>query len=128
MDATRTLPSTADNNELELPRDLMSKRGSLTSAKSLHEFKHTTTEAKDVPVIVSVSSPAAASAAVISATKKGDDDTTSSSNKRGGIRPSKSDTSLTESFVVVDNEYKKKYQNALREGKQREIGSFKMFS
>lgn len=85
---------------LEVPKANMGKRGSLTSAKSLHELKH---EA--------------------SSCKKDDlDDTskTSSTDKEvKGIRPSKSDTSLTESFVVVDSEYnkRKQCQNVLREGK-----------
>lgn len=47
-------------------------------------------------------------------------------NKGRGIRPSKSDTSITDSFVVVDSEYggKKKgqgNQNILREGKRNYI-------
>lgn len=107
----------------------MSKRGSLTSAKSLHEFKHE----QEKPPVSSNSTPktrcsshktiepgcpiCAASPAANASPKKNfsEDD---ASNKGRGIRPSKSDTSLTESFVVVDGEYnKKKYQNSLREGK-----------
>lgn len=83
---------------LEVPKANMGKRGSLTSAKSLHELKH---EA--------------------SSSKKDDHDVmkkASSVDKEvKGIRPSKSDTSLTETFVVIDNEYnKRKCQNFLREG------------
>lgn len=119
---------TSVNNELELPRDLMSKRGSLTSAKSLHEFKHE----QDKSPAPSISTPktrcsshktiepgcpiCVASPATNASPKKNPSEDEASCKGRG-IRPSKSDTSLTESFVVVDGEYnKKKYQNSLREG------------
>lgn len=120
------------NNELELPRDLMSKRGSLTSAKSLHEFKHESIERNTATVNASKittkktrcsshktidSNCPACSNNVAPSPKKtfSEDDVL---NKGRGIRPSKSDTSLTDTFVVVDNEYnKKKNLNSLREGK-----------
>lgn len=83
----------------EVPRTNMSKRGSLTSAKSLHELKHEIEKPKRD---------------IASDSKKGDEEPGATK----GIRPSKSDTSLTESFVVIDNEYnKRKYQHVLREGK-----------
>lgn len=107
----------------------MSKRGSLTSAKSLHEFKHEQDKSPapsnnptpktrcsshktiDPGCPICVASPAA------SASPKKNFPEDDASSKGRGIRPSKSDTSLTESFVVVDGEYnKKKYQNSLREG------------
>lgn len=91
---------TAKMEALEVPKANMSKRGSLTSAKSLHELKHDS----------SINNKAA------------DNDDTSKpagiEKEVKGIRPSKSDTSLTDSFVVVDNEYNKRKHcpNVLREG------------
>lgn len=95
----------------------MTKRGSLTSAKSLHELKHDRSsvdddEPKDKKtrcLAHKTPDPNCSNCNVYD-----DDDGT----KTIGIRPSKSDTSITDSFVVVDNDYsKKKNQNALREGK-----------
>lgn len=87
---------------LEVPKANMSKRGSLTSAKSLHELKHETEKSnRDIGLDGN----------------KADEEGGCATK---GIRPSKSDTSLTESFVVIDNEYnKRKYQNVLREGNMR---------
>lgn len=88
---------------LDLPKTGMSKRGSLTSAKSLHELKHEAT--------IDTSST---------------EESGSSSMKPEevppkGIRPSKSETSITDSFVVIDNEYgKRKGHGHLREGKIHE--------
>lgn len=86
---------------LEVPKSNMGKRGSLTSAKSLHELKH--------------------EASVESGKKEDIDDgikMAANDKEVKGIRPSKSDTSLTESFVVIDNEYSKRKHcpNVLREG------------
>lgn len=86
----------------------MSKRGSLTSAKSLHELKRETMT--DEP-----------STAQRSKGEVGEGKTTTeeASSTAKGIRPSKSETSIIDSFVVVENEYGKKKSNAnmLREGK-----------
>lgn len=107
-------------NELDVPKCSMSKRGSLTSAKSLHELKHEPSVDKEKKGRCSTHNeinencPTCKSESV-SRTICADDDETA---KGRGIRPSKSDTSLTDSFVVVDNEYnKKKNQNLLRDGK-----------
>lgn len=96
---------------LEVPKANMSKRGSLTSAKSLHELKHETEKTSRN--------------ACVEGTKSEDD---TSATK--GIRPSKSDTSLTETFVVIDNEYnKRKNQNTLREGNCKSLRQeYKMFT
>lgn len=85
---------------LDVPKANMGKRGSLTSAKSLHELKH---------------EPAVET----NKTDNGEDGNKSTHPEGKGIRPSKSDTSLTESFVVIDNEYSKRKHcpNVLREGK-----------
>lgn len=88
----------------------MTKRGSLTSAKSLHEFKHQT-EIRDSAATTTTAQRAISHPAK---TYSEDDVTT-----KRGIRPSKSDTSLTESFVVVDGAElggPKKNMNSLREG------------
>lgn len=102
-DATKTIRKEI----LEVPMGNMSKRGSLTSAKSLHELKRE-------PLIDEPSGnqdPKADSGEA----KKGGDDAPSTSK---GIRPSKSETSIIDSFVVVENEYARRKNNAnlLREG------------
>lgn len=93
---------------LDVPMANMSKRGSLTSAKSLHELKRE-------PLLESIDSSADSSTDK-NTVGNGDDATTTK-----GIRPSKSETSITDSFVVIDGEYSKRKhcQNYLREGKQR---------
>ena len=94
--------TTLRKDALEIPTMNMSKRGSLTSAKSLHELKHDASTRRDD--------------SVDSKLKPRKEDESSVTAK--GIRPSKSDTSLTESFVVIDAEYNKRNgHNALREGK-----------
>lgn len=97
---------------LEIPKtNIMNKRGSLTSAKSLHELKRE-------PLIDDTTS-------TLETDGKHKGDEASTSNAKG-IRPSKSETSIIDSFVVVgENEYgKKKSANALREGISH--SSFKM--
>lgn len=80
----------------------MSKRGSLTSAKSLHELKH-----EPEPEMKRREDADDGNAA------GGTDETTCAK----GIRPSKSETSITDSFVVIDSEYnKRKGHSHLREG------------
>lgn len=104
--------SVATKNELELPRDLMTKRGSLTSAKSLHEFKRPADDADDA--LSSQSGTKAKQRISPAAIKNYSEDEITT---KRGIRPSKSDTSLTESFVVVDADYgQKKNMNSLRDG------------
>lgn len=100
--------STIRKDVLDVPLANMSKRGSLTSAKSLHELKR---EA----VLESVDSCVESSTDKIMS-GNGDDATTTTK----GIRPSKSETSITDSFVVIDGEYSKRKhcQNCLREGRQ----------
>lgn len=100
--------STVRKEVLEIPKtNIMNKRGSLTSAKSLHELKRE-------PLIDETTSTLDKDGSNDS--KNTGDEASSSSAK--GIRPSKSETSIIDSFVVVgDNEYgKKKSANALREG------------
>lgn len=93
-DDTRSIAVTKE--ALDIPITNMGKRGSLTSAKSLHELKHE----------------------VANESSKKDDPDDAPKTESKGIRPSKSDTSLTESFVIIDNENKRKHcPNALREGK-----------
>lgn len=84
----------------------MSKRGSLTSAKSLHELKR-----EAVPESIDCIADTAADKNIAGV---GDDAATTTK----GIRPSKSETSITDSFVVIDGEYSKRKhcQNYLREG------------
>lgn len=86
----------------------MSKRGSLTSAKSLHELKRE-------PLIDEPSGNQDVKADN-SDSKTANDDAPGNSK---GIRPSKSETSIIDSFVVVENEYARRKNNAntLREGK-----------
>lgn len=95
----KTNEATTVKEALEVPKANMGKRGSLTSAKSLHELKHE---------------------AAIDPNKRDDKDdgNKSTATESKGIRPSKSDTSLTESFVVIDSEYSKRKHcpNVLREG------------
>lgn len=96
------MPSILERKEvLEIPKTIMSKRGSLTSAKSLHERLD---EKMDQD----------GKGGLNDGKNQGDEASTSAK----GIRPSKSETSIIDSFVVVENEYgKKKSANALREGK-----------
>lgn len=104
-------PKTIRKEILELPATNMSKRGSLTSAKSLHELKRE-------PMIDEPSGNVDAKAED-GQTKATGDDAPSTSK---GIRPSKSETSIIDSFVVVENEYARRKNNAnfLREGKLQE--------
>lgn len=105
----------AVSNQLDVPQpsSLMIKRGSLTSAKSLHEFKH---EPKAAPAAGTRTDGGDAKAALKAAAAKKNLSEDEITAKRG-IRPSKSDTSLTESFVIVDGaDYKRRNANALREG------------
>lgn len=111
-------PKLSAGNELDVPKCSMSKRGSLTSAKSLHELKHEPSVDKEKKTRCSahneINCPTCKSETVSRDNSADNDDAV----KGRGIRPSKSDTSLTDSFVVVDNEYnKKKNQNQLRDGK-----------
>lgn len=92
---------------LEIPMTNMSKRGSLTSAKSLHEFKR---EAM-------IDEPSGNQDSKCDGNDgKNIGDETSTNTK--GIRPSKSETSIIDSFVVVENENckKKNHANVLRDG------------
>lgn len=91
---------------LDVPLANMTKRGSLTSAKSLHELKR-----EQVPESVDSGGDGSTDKNV---SGSGDDIPTSTK----GIRPSKSETSITDSFVVIDGEYSKRKhcQNYLREG------------
>lgn len=100
--------STIRKDALDVPLANMSKRGSLTSAKSLHELKR-----EQVPESID-SSGNGGTDKIISG--GGSDDATTTTTK--GIRPSKSETSITDSFVVIDGEYSKRKhcQNYLREG------------
>lgn len=93
---------------LEIPATNMSKRGSLTSAKSLHELKR--------EPMIDEKSGNADSKTEDGETKAAGDDGPSTSK---GIRPSKSETSIIDSFVVVENEYARRKNNAnfLREGR-----------
>lgn len=84
---------------LDIPMASAAKRGSLTSAKSLHELKR---EAMDGP---SGSQDVPGDSAVASIDETG--------TKPKGIRPSKSETSIVESFVVVE---KRNNANYLRDG------------
>lgn len=112
-------PKTSTVNELEIPKCAMSKRGSLTSAKSLHELKHEPSVDKEKKSRcsnhneINENCTKCKSESVSRGTGADDDEAV----KGRGIRPSKSDTSLTDSFVVIDSEYnKKKNQNLLRDG------------
>lgn len=95
-----------DQKKLTVDQSKSNRKPSLISAKSLHELKDENRSIEGE----------SASVAVLS--KSVDDD----SSKPKGIRPSKSDTSLTDSFVVIDTEYNGKNKKAgnqyiLREGK-----------
>lgn len=79
------------------------KRGSLTSAKSLHELKR--------DVIDECSSSDQQQSNADNSESKIDE----ASGKSKGIRPSKSETSIIDSFVFVE---KKLNANYLREGKE----------
>lgn len=98
--------STIRKDVLDVPLANMSKRGSLTSAKSLHELKRE-------PVLESIDSSAD------SPTDKNVNGSADDPATTKGIRPSKSETSITDSFVVIDGEYSKRKhcQNYLRKGK-----------
>lgn len=104
----------------------INRKPSLVSAKSLHELKeddesrfnrkqircNSTNESQAEVVSATVASTVAATSG-----KPEEEDANSKSTR--GIRPSKSDTSLTDSFVVIDNDYKKRTlqnQNMLRDG------------
>lgn len=94
---------------LDVPIANMSKRGSLTSAKSLHELKRE-------PMIDEPSGNQDVSTVGSEAKTTTADDAPATTK---GIRPSKSETSIIDSFVVVENEYARRKNNAnmLREGK-----------
>lgn len=87
----------------------MSKRGSLTSAKSLHELK------RDA-MLDEPSGSQDTKTDNSDGGGTGDDAAAAGSSK--GIRPSKSETSIIDSFVVVESEYARRKNNAnvLREG------------
>lgn len=76
------------------------KRGSLTSAKSLHELKRDAMDERSGGQAVAGTSADVRNEEV--------------GGKPKGIRPSKSETSIIESFVVVE---KRNNANYLREGK-----------
>lgn len=103
-DATKTIRKEI----LDIPISNMSKRGSLTSAKSLHELKRE-------PMMDEPSGNQDIQTDKGEAKPNNDD---APSNAKG-IRPSKSETSIIDSFVVVENEYTRRKNNAnfLREGK-----------
>lgn len=112
--------SSSNANELDVPKCSMSKRGSLTSAKSLHELKHEPSVDKEKKNRCSTHNETNENCPTCkSETASRDNCADNDETVKGrGIRPSKSDTSLTDSFVVVDNDYnKKKNQNLLRDGK-----------
>lgn len=88
---------------LDVPISNSAKRGSLTSAKSLHELKR--------DVIDECSS----SDHQQSKTDKSEPKSDETSGKSKGIRPSKSETSIIDSFVFVE---KKLNSNYLREGEK----------
>lgn len=92
---------------LDIPIENMSKRGSLTSAKSLHELKRE-------PMLDEPSGNQDTKADSGDGGVAGDD----ASGSSKGIRPSKSETSIIDSFVVVESEYARRKNNAnvLREG------------
>lgn len=103
--------SAARKEVLEIPKtNRINKRGSLTSAKSLHELKRE-------PLIDETAPSLDTNGKNGSNDGKNKGDEASNSNAKG-IRPSKSETSIIDSFVVVgENEYeKKKNANVLREG------------
>lgn len=104
-DSTKTIRKEV----LDIPIANMSKRGSLTSAKSLHELKRE-------PLIDEPSGSTNKKTDSKEAKSGNDDTTTTATTTAKGIRPSKSETSIIDSFVVVENEYSKRKQNALREG------------
>lgn len=104
--------STIRKDVLDVPLANMSKRGSLTSAKSLHELKR-----EVVPEPIDNNGADGG----IDKNISGNGDDTATTTK--GIRPSKSETSITDSFVVIDGEYNKRKhcQNCLRDGKRISI-------
>lgn len=102
------------------------RKPSLVSAKSFHEFKDESKKTKadeERKLLIKIrcnSNIETEDDLNAVGTSKGDHHE-EDGNKGRGIRPSKSDTSLTDSFVVVDSEYggRKKgqgNQNILREG------------
>lgn len=92
---------------LDVPISNMSKRGSLTSAKSLHELKR--------EPLMDEPSGNQDSEADNGEAKTANEDGPGTSK---GIRPSKSETSIIDSFVVIENEYARRRNNSnvLREG------------
>lgn len=105
---------------LDVPVENMSKRGSLTSAKSLHELKR-----EAMP-----DEPSGSQDTKVDSVEGGvaGDDASGSSK---GIRPSKSETSIIDSFVVVESEYARRKNNAnvLREGlNQRDFSLSQYFN
>lgn len=99
----------------------MAKRGSLTSAKSLHELKQDRGSIDDMDKNKSKDYDCGTCDDTITQIE-------STSAKSIGLRPSKSDTSITDSFVVVDKEYNKKTgQHSLRTGKVYLIRLYNIF-
>lgn len=92
-------PMTIRKDMLDIPIPNAAKRGSLTSAKSLHELKR---DAIEEPT---------SSQAVPGENSDANNEETAGKPK--GIRPSKSETSIIESFVVVE---RRNNANYLREG------------
>jgi hypothetical protein len=119
-----------DENSLSSPPVKPKRR--LSSAKSLHELKKDSSE-RDMDEVVtrrelmatsaSSSKPKLRSVSHIETEESISEDSSVISNGKDddvklqskGIRPSKSDTSLTDSFVVIDNEYGNKKKNASRQ-------------
>lgn len=112
-DATKTIRKEI----LDIPIENMSKRGSLTSAKSLHELK---------PMLEELSENQETKKESGESNNVADD--VSKSSK--GIRPSKSETSIIDSFVVVESEYSRSKNNAhiLRDGNYFDSYSIEMFN
>lgn len=103
------------STQLDIPKSAMAKRGSLTSAKSLHELKQdrgSIDDDKNKSKDFDCNSSSTCDDTITQI-----DSSSSTSSKSIGLRPSKSDTSITDSFVVVDKEYNKKTgQHSLRTG------------
>lgn len=95
-------PVTIRKDMLDIPMPSAAKRGSLTSAKSLHELK------RDAMDEQSDRQAAAGTSADVRNEEPG--------GKPKGIRPSKSETSIIESFVVVE---KRNNANYLRDGEHK---------
>ncbi|XP_055711660.1 WD repeat and FYVE domain-containing protein 3 [Phlebotomus papatasi] len=91
-------PSLRDDDEPPIPP--IRKKHSISAAKSLHEFRE-----EDPELVVEHKNETQG--------KNGD----SGEEQSRGIRPSKSETSITGSFVVIENDSaKKSTQNTLRSG------------